>query len=1006
MPAVTDDRTPRSFLLISCLALLIAISLASATAWLATRPQEPGALYGPPPQFLPATHDHLGVNVELTHYDAVQRALVLDALQQAGVRWLRQTFPWDRIEPQKGHFDWAPWDAVVQEASARGVRLIAVLNGSPAWARGEADAENPLAPPQDPSDFGKFAATLGSRYGEKIDYYQLWDEPNIAPHWGARSADPTQYLALLREGYIAVKAADANAWVLMAGLAPNAEAGGANMSDLIYLDRLYLAGGSRWFDIAAAKAYGFQEGPEAAPDPARLNFSRIALLREVMVQHGDVAKPLWAVEYGWNALPAGWQGQPSIWGQVTAEEQATYAVGALARARREWPWLGLLAWATYQPDANLDDPHWGFALVNSDGRPRPVFSALAEAARAPAVAGPGRYAANAPAATYHGQWRVAPLAADVGATGDLVRFRFEGTRLDLIVRRMPFPGLFYVTVDGLPANRLPRDRAGRAYLILYDPNRTAEEVTVAAGLQPGLHEAEIVAEGGWGQWALEGFIVAREAPTRSLLPLAVTSALLFLIGFYAAARAGRQAWSDLVDKVDKWSLRLRLPDERWHVLLVTASALTFVLSRWLLLDLLSLALLAVLIAQRPHVGPALVMAYLPFFLHTKVLAGRSVSLVELGTLALVGLLLLRAVGGWLRGQWKTARLSALDAGVLAFLTAAALATIFATHQGVARHEFRRVLLEGVLFYFVVSRTARSPWPIVHGWVIGGVAVSLFAIYQAFISGDVIVAEGVQRVHALYGSPNNLALYLDRVLPFLIAVAAFARSRLLRLSYTLAALPVALALFLTFSKGAWLLGLPAALLFLGLARGRRSFLAMLGAIGASALALLPFLGTERFARTLDLETGTTFFRLRLWQGTLNMLKDHPWFGVGPDNFLYLYRARYALPDAWQELGLSHPHNIFLDLWTRLGILGLISGLCLLVIAFRRGWVLARRLPDADRQALALGLLAGLVATVAHGLIDNSFFLVDLMFVFMMTLGLIRAVDEEQKAELAHLPSAHP
>ncbi len=1005
MLAVTEAQTSRRFLLTSCLALLAALILAGAAVWFATRPQEPGALYGPPPAFSPVNADRLGVNVELTHYDAAQRALVLDALQEAGARWLRQPFPWDRIEPQPGRFEWARWDAAVQEATERGFRLIAVLDGSPSWARGEADVENPLAPPQAPSDFGRFAATLAARYAANIDYYQLWDEPNIAPHWGARPADPAQYLALLREGYIAVKTADPGAWVLMAGLAPNGESGGANMSDVLYLDRLYRAGGSRWFDIAAAKPYGFQESPEAAPDPARLNFGRVALLREVMVRHGDVNKPLWAVEYGWNALPADWQGPPSIWGQVTMDEQANYAVGALARARREWPWLGLLAWATYQPDAPSDDPHWGFALMDVEGRPRPVFNALAEAARAPAVAGPGRYAANAAAATYQGQWRITPFAADVGTTGDAVRFRFEGTRLDLIVRRMPFPGVFYVTVDGLPANRLPRDRVGRAYLILYDPNRRADEVTVASRLRPGLHEAEIIAEGGWGQWALEGFIVAREEPERPTKPLAGASAFLLLIGLYAAARAGRGSWSGLAFRLAGLSSRLHLPDERWYAPLVVILGLAFVFSPWLPLDLLSLALMAILLAQRPHLGPALIAAYLPFFLHTKVLAGRSISPVEWGTLALTGLLFLRAFGERLRDRRMTVRLSALDAGVLAFLAAAALATAFATHQGVARHEFRRVLLEGALFYLLVSRTARSPWPIVHGWVVGGVGVSLFAIYQALVSGDVIVAEGVRRVHALYGSPNNLALYLDRILPLLVAVVAFARSRSLRFSYTLAALPIALALFLTFSKGAWLLGLPVAFLFLGLARGQRALLLMIGAMGASALALLPFLGTERFARTLDLGTGTTFFRLRLWQGTLNMLKDHPWFGVGPDNFLYLYRARYFLPDAWQELSLSHPHNIVLDLWTRLGVLGLASGLWLLTTAFRQGWSLSRCLPEADEQALALGLLASLVATVAHGLIDNSFFLVDLMFVFMMTLGLIRAMDD-LRGKATHSPSLRP
>ena len=30
-------------------------------------------------------------------------------------------------------------------------------------------------------------------------------------------------------------------------------------------------------------------------------------------------------------------------------------------------------------------------------------------------------------------------------------------------------------------------------------------------------------------------------------------------------------------------------------------------------------------------------------------------------------------------------------------------------------------------------------------------------------------------------------------------------------------------------------------------------------------------------------------------------------MGLNNFLYQYRTRYVLPDAWEELDLSHPHN---------------------------------------------------------------------------------------------------
>jgi O-antigen ligase len=119
----------------------------------------------------------------------------------------------------------------------------------------------------------------------------------------------------------------------------------------------------------------------------------------------------------------------------------------------------------------------------------------------------------------------------------------------------------------------------------------------------------------------------------------------------------------------------------------------------------------------------------------------------------------------------------------------------------------------------------------------------------------------------------------------------------------------------------------------------------------------------------------------------MIRDHPLFGVGLDNFLYKY-PRYMLPEAWQEPDLSHPHNILLDWWTRLGVLGVGALIWLEVAFYRLGVRLYRSLDRGEIQALVLGLMASMVDFLAHGLIDNSYFLVDLAFVFFLTLGIVR------------------
>jgi putative inorganic carbon (HCO3(-)) transporter len=315
---------------------------------------------------------------------------------------------------------------------------------------------------------------------------------------------------------------------------------------------------------------------------------------------------------------------------------------------------------------------------------------------------------------------------------------------------------------------------------------------------------------------------------------------------------------------------------------------------------------------------------------------------------------------------------------------------------VAMREFRVVVFESALFYFLLRGSSLSKgqlWRVVDALVLAATLVALIGLYQYFFTADIITAEGVRRIRGLYGSPNNLSLFLDRVVPVLAAVVLFARQPRRRMAYALCSLPVLFCLYLTYSRGAWLLGLPAAALFIGLLRGRKTLWISLAVICIIALSLLPLIGTERFTSLLDTQGGTTFFRLKLWQASLNMIKDHPLFGVGLDNFLYQYRTRYVSPEAWQELDLSHPHNIVLDYWTRLGILGIVALVWLEGAFFVKGLRLYRRLPDHDERALVLGLMASMVACLAHGLIDNSYFLVDLAFVFFITVGIVAGMSAQ-------------
>ncbi|MCX6031131.1 MAG: O-antigen ligase family protein [Chloroflexi bacterium] len=1035
----------------------------------------------------------VGVNLEAGELTQPDLDATLAGLATDGIGWVRFTIAWDQAEPARGQFDWAAWDRIFA-ALARHPDLqpLVVLNGSPAWARAPADADNPLAPPHERADFGAYAAAVARRYGAQVRYYQVWHEPNIAPHWGAAPADPAGYTGLLREGAVQLRAADPDSQILLAALAPTTETGGANQSDVSYLDALYTAGAAAWFDVVAAEPYGFSQGVSAPANAGALNFARVTLLRQVMLRHGDASTPIWATAFGWNALPAGWAGQPSSWGQVTEDAQARNAAEAVKLSATRWPWLGSLFWAANCSPRPADDPWRGFALCAADGSHRPVRQALAAAAQTPVILPPGDHAADHPALHYDPGWRVTPQAADPSADDDVLTFTFYGVELSLRVQGGAYWAYYRISVDGEPANALPRDESGAAYLVLHDPLAETRIVTVATGLSPGQHEARLEAVGGWGQWALRGVLVSAERPEgRPWLPwglaaLALLASALCVILAWPWRRSGTlQRWH--VGTLARWRATALPGGVLWTAAI--SLALVFAGSRWLPLDLAALAGLGLLFLIRPALALPLIAAAIPFWPAPKLLAGWSFSVYELFIWVAVGMRIadcvlrvaccvlrvpccvlrvpchgLRTTHHAPRTTHHAPRLASLDWPVLALLASGLLATLAAERYGVALREFRMVFLDGALFYWLITRVPRrfertqmnteerrgdegfSPWPLVNGLLAGMVVVSALGLWQLATGQGRIDVEGVWRVRALYGSPNNLALVLDRVAPLALALAAFgvatragensrggshagrdatghdngpriyaerrgffpfirvhprssaAISRAVLLSF--AALLTAVACLATFSKGALLLGLPAgigAVLLGGAWRTRRRWplWALAGLAVAGLVVLLVLFRTPRFADLLNFQTGTSFFRVRLWQAAWQMGLDHPWLGVGPDNFLYAYRTHYVLPSAWQELNLSHPHNLLLDLWTRLGVIGVLAGGWALVAAFRRGWRLFRS-GDSATWPLALGLLAGLAATVAHGLIDNSLFLVDLMALFMLTTGVLQRLDPERTA----------
>ncbi len=983
----------------------------------------------------PIAHSELrlGINVELEQYSDAELEETLATIARTDYQVLKQSFYFgDDVYS-------AETQRIIEAVTRHNLKLVPLLDGNPdtQFARPKTD------------EFSEWAADFATAYGDVIDYYIIWDEPNLASHWGGRKVNADSYAALLNMTGAAIRAVDATAFIVAAPLAPTTETESINLSDLQYLQQLYESGAQ--FDVAAAKPYGFDSSPsDRTTRPRTLNFNRAILLREVMERNGDSGTALWAGNWGWNALPPDWSGDDSIWGDTTQADQLKYTISALRRAQQEWPWMGTMFIENWEPNAEPDDPIWGFSVARA-----PIAGVLLP----DDAAYSGFYLAqeNEPHANWDGDW---DFSAEFGAdssekyieNGDIrdrVTFDFYGTDIGLRVRRADFRSRFYVTIDGQPANLRPSDEFGTT-VVLDAPNPNEDYLTVepvAGNLEPGRHRLEVIAHRGWSQWALNGFSVGYQPPTTPLFvsvglwAIALGSLMMAVRSNSQLESGSTQRWWNTSQarfaKLNQWTqlatvtllslavaltgwqiwgsgalgLYRRLGDGQQLALTVGTAAIFFV-TPWFVVYLIALVLLTLLISFRPIYGLALIAISIPFYgrahmilplfgdtgLYKTIFDRFVFSPTEIFTWVVLAAVLFR----WLVNRDRTARLqlpqlSRIDWAVVTFVAVATLSLAFTERRDVAFNEWRWVILEPALFYALIRHIKPSRqgwWLILDCFVISGVIVALYGLAQiVFGFQDLITAEfGLKRIQSIYGSPNNVALYFGRILPLLLAIVLFSNSSLRRWLYLLAALLLGLTFILTISKGGILVALPIACLIL-LAYWLRQqgrtvwpYIAgclLLGLIGLTALLQIP-----QLAGRLDLLGETSFVRVNLWRASLEIIREHPWFGVGMDNFLYAHRGRYILEAQWREPNLNHPHNIILDYATRLGLLGLIAG----------GWVWAEfgrslatiRSADPTTRPLHIGLIATFGYMLAHGLVDHSFFLIDLAFSFFLLLGLAQSL----------------
>lgn len=315
--------------------------------------------------------------------------------------------------------------------------------------------------------------------------------------------------------------------------------------------------------------------------------------------------------------------------------------------------------------------------------------------------------------------------------------------------------------------------------------------------------------------------------------------------------------------------------------------------------------------------------------------------------------------------------------------------------------WKSYFIEAIVFYIMfvnVVRKKRQIESIVLFLGLSALSLSIYAIVQHFTKFGIPSPYGYEdpsRVTSVFPYPVALVLYLGPIIGIYLGllsgkIAGKLKEFIPFWFVLLVLVSSILAAYWTYSRG-FLIALLIAVLAVSYFAWDNKKLKW----GVVAIVLLvsiliftiPGL-SERFVSVFTGDDNSTNVRLVMWQGTWRLIKAHPIFGAGLSGFPSLYdqyrEARHI------EL-LKYPHNIILNFWVELGIIGLASFIWLFVLVFKLIFEklkkVREKIIEQDYKFLLLGLLAAFIMIIVHGMIDVPYFKNDLAVMFWGIIGLL-------------------
>jgi len=320
------------------------------------------------------------------------------------------------------------------------------------------------------------------------------------------------------------------------------------------------------------------------------------------------------------------------------------------------------------------------------------------------------------------------------------------------------------------------------------------------------------------------------------------------------------------------------------------------------------------------------------------------------------------------------KLQPLKYPLILFVLSLIISTVFSANKINSIIELYKYLTGLLLFFIIVCMESKNKMLVIHTLVFAGLIISVSAIYQYLfgfrhvfqflennLTGSAFTLDYLQnqRVFFPFITPNILGGYLAMIAPL----------ALINKKNNLFIVPFCITLFFTKSLGSFS-SVVAGLLLYFLLLGKTDKRKTLSLAGLLIIIVFVFVLRTNIPKQHIQPLLSATMRINYWTDSFKIIKTHPLAGVGLGNF-NLPQSRYA-------------HNSYLQIWAETGIPGIVAFLWLMgsIVTWTRKQFLSKELSQGSRF-----LFISVLIFLIHNLVDFTFFLPEVSFIWWVILGLL-------------------